>query len=221
MTVTVTEGVSAYLAALYIKVPLNNWTPKLSYLVCRGLVDNGILPGKAVIGVMRERFFESCDDGRPHGYSVRCSNYAWIDAGDEGLFDPCKQDHLIAGKYIFQTKPSAEYFSPLDPLSMTISDLPTHYSSDEVYPVRRGLHKEVLSRLLGFKVEIAGLTMTEAAYLSALPLSELGKYDKLLYEFLIQNNLSKLILLPSVKKVFPQMAKNSPQSFRQPLNEEI
>lgn len=219
MNDTITEGISAYLASLYINVPLNDWTPKLSYLVCRGLVDNGILPGKAVIGVLRERFYESYDEERPDGYSVRHSNYAWIDAGDEGIFDPCNPDHLITDKFLFKTKLSAEYYSPVDPLTMTMRDLPTHYSSDELYPVRRGLHKEVFSRLLGFRVEVAGLTMTEAAYLSALPLNELGRSDKLLYEFLIKNNLSKLLSLRYVEKIFPHMAKSSPQSFRFPLDE--
>ncbi|EIZ1085925.1 hypothetical protein MPI44_004473 [Klebsiella oxytoca] len=219
MNDTITEGISANLASLYINVPLNDWTPRLSYLVCRALVDNAILPGKAVIGVLRERFFESYDEGRPDGYSVRHSNYAWIDAGDEELFDPCKPEYLTSDKFIFKTKSSDEYFSPIDPLTMTIRDLPTHYSSDEIYPVRRGLHKEVFSRLLGFRVEVAGLTMTEVAYLSALPLSQLGKNDKLLYEFLVKNNLSRLLPLKNVEKVFPQMAKASPLSFRRPLDE--
>ncbi|MGQ6030163.1 hypothetical protein ACUNHT_14625 [Serratia sp. IR-2025] len=214
MSNTITEGINSYLASLYINMSLKDWTPKSSYLVCRGLVDNGILHGDAVIGVLRERFFESYDEERPDGYSVRYSNYAWIDAGSEGLFDPCRPDFLHPDKCIFKTKLSAEYFSPVNPLTMTINDLPSHYNSDENYPVRRGLHKEVFSRLLGFRVEVEGLTMTEVAYLSALPLNELGKNSKLVYEFLIKNNLSKLLLLKNVEKVFPQLAKASPQSFR-------
>ncbi|WP_243211224.1 hypothetical protein JQ760_027710 (plasmid) [Klebsiella pneumoniae] len=219
MNDTITEGINAYLASLYINMPLNDWTPKLSYLVCRGLVDNGILQGKTVIGVLRERYLESYDEERPAGYSVRYSNYAWIDTGGEVIFDPCRPEYLVSEKYIFQTKLSAEYFSPINPLTMTTRDLPTHYNSEEIYPVRRGLHKEVFSRLLGFRVEVNGLTMTEAAYLSAQPLNELGENAKLLYEFLIKNNLSKLLLLQNVKKVFPQIAKVSPQSFRLSLDE--
>lgn len=84
MSNTITEGINSYLASLYINMSLKDWTPKSSYLVCRGLVDNGILHGDAVIGVLRERFFESYDEERPDGYSVRYSNYAWIDAGSEG-----------------------------------------------------------------------------------------------------------------------------------------
>lgn len=56
MSNTITEGINSYLASLYINMSLKDWTPKSSYLVCRGLVDNGILHGDAVIGVLRERF---------------------------------------------------------------------------------------------------------------------------------------------------------------------
>lgn len=208
------KGINVNSAALCINVPLKYWLPKFSYLVCRGLVDNKILPGKAVIGVLRERFYESKDDERPDGFSVRFSNYAWIDSGDKGLFDPCNPENLSESKYIFHTKSFSEYYSPVNPLTMNLSELPKHYLSDEIYPIRRGLHKQVFSWLLGLKVEVSGLTMTEIAYLSELPLKKLGNYDKLLYEFLINNNLSKLIPIKNIEVVFPQMAYSYPSSFR-------
>lgn len=214
MNVTKINNVSAYSAALYINVPLNDWTPAFSYIVCRGLVDKCILPGKAVIGILRERYFNPCDVSRPSGYSVKYSNYAWIDAGEHGIFDPCKPGHLLEYEYIYQTDPSGSYFSPVEPLMMAVNELPTHYSYDEIYPVNRGLHKEVFSRLLGFDAAVSGLTMTEVAYISALPLDVLGRNSKLVYEFLIKNNLSQLIPLKNARKIFPRMAYASPHSFR-------
>ncbi|OTA14238.1 hypothetical protein Xvie_03896 [Xenorhabdus vietnamensis] len=166
MDLSITDGICIDFTSMYIDIPVTNWTPKFSYLVCRGLVDNGILPGKAVIGMFRKRVFDSFDKERPDGYTVVYSNYAWIDAGEDGLIDPCNWNHAGTEKTLLQVERSDAYFCAVDPLNISNNDLPAHYISDELYPIPRGLHKETFNRLLNFKIEVAGLTMVEAAYLA-------------------------------------------------------
>jgi hypothetical protein len=208
------DGIRADSAARYIDVPFSRWTPNLSYLVCRGLVDNGIVPGKVVIGAFRERVFESFYEDRPDGYTILHSNYAWVDAGEVGVIDPCRSDFNHPDKSLFHSPLTLEYHAPINPLEMSVAALPPHYSSDEQFTLNRGLHKVVISRLLGFKVEVAGLTMIEAAYLATLPLSTLGDHAKMVYLFLMQNHLNRLIPINNVKKIFPQLVKASPHFFQ-------
>ncbi len=216
MNQEIVEGIRADSVASYIDIPLVSWTPQLSYLVCRGLVDNGLLPGKVVIGAFRERVFESFYEEHEDGYAVVHFNYAWIDAGENGVIDPCRSDLSHADKRLFHSPLTLEYHAPVDPLEMNRADLPPHYTTDELYPLKRGLHKEVMCRLLGYKVQVAGLTMIEAAYLATLPVLTLGDNAKMIYLFLMKNNLNKLIPINNVKKIFPRVARVSPQLFRPP-----
>lgn len=218
MKTEITDGMLVKTAAFNIGIPLSDWTPQLSYLVCRALVDENMLPGKAVIGTLRERVYDSRHEGQQPGYAIVYSNYAWIDTGD-GLIDPCKWGPSGADKSVLHTGHSLSYFSGIDPLAVTRNELPVHYTSDELYPIRRGYEKETLNRLLGFKEEVPGLTMVEAAYLAERPPDELGRNCRILYEFLIKNKLNKLIPLSHVQRIFPQMAKASPRSFRSPQAE--
>ncbi|ELY4881513.1 hypothetical protein ACLI07_23120 (plasmid) [Providencia huaxiensis] len=216
MNPEIVDGIRADSVANYIDIPLSSWTPKQSYLVCRGLVDNGIVPGKVVIGAFRERVFESFYEDHDDGYAVVHFNYAWIDAGENGVIDPCRSDLNHADQRLFHSPLTQEYHAPIDPLEMKSADLPPHYAIDELFPLKRGLHKEVVNRLLGYKVEVAGLTMIEAAYLATLPVLTLGDNAKMIYLFLMQNNLNKLIPIDNVEKFFPRLARVSPQLFQPP-----
>lgn len=197
----------------YIGIPLKLWTPKLSYLICRRMLQEGILSGTAYIGLKRVRVYSSLVDSKMDGYDVINSCYGWIETDGGLIVDPLDWQDNEDGKYIHHSAKPDDYSYGCDPLNVSASNLPKHYVSDESFNIRRGLHKETFSRLLGYNSEVSGLTMTEVAYLANLPLSQLGSPGRMTFDFLIENKLSKLIQLKHAIIINPQMAKYSPESF--------
>lgn len=200
------------LAERLISIPSESWTPKISYLVSREMVDNEILEGNAFIGTLRKQVFETYCEGRK-SFAIQQTNYGWVQLKNGFIVDPCRIILHGNKKTLKPVENIGQFYNGLDPLNITTDEIPVHYNSDELFPVLRGKHKEVLSRLLGFKVEVSGLTMIEAAYIANLSLDGLGTNRKLVYEFLIRSGLTKLIPYKNVKVVFPQMAASLPEVF--------
>lgn len=213
MSKEICESLHIDSAQYFINIPLSKWTPMNSYLVCRALTDFGIIEGSAVIGTLRTKVFDSTDTQRPDSYSVVHSNYGWIVTATGKIMDPCNWVQFPDAKYAHISDPDGRYYDGIDPMAINASQLPVHYHSDEIYAIRRGLHKEVIGRILELKVEVPGLTMTEAAFIANLPLQALGCNAKIIYEFLIRCGLSRIIPIQSVRRIFPQMARDFAGSF--------
>lgn len=201
------------LHASYIDVPIQYWTPELSYLVCRALTDEGIIEGVSLIGSLRNLAYIPADGNGSKGFELASTNYAWIETSGGQVIDPCDWEVRPDGKYFYQRENTGRYYQGQDPLLLSASQLPTHYSSDELFNLSRGLQKEVFGRLLELDVEVAGITMPEAAYVAKQPLQRLGGHAKMVYEFLIANGMSKLIPLKQVAVIFPQLASACPNKF--------
>ncbi|EOC0011570.1 hypothetical protein ACI0X9_003254 [Cronobacter turicensis] len=206
------EIIDVCFAEREILIPSKSWVPEKSYLISRELVDRNILKGKAYIGTLREQLYEPYDDGRKV-FKVLHTNYGWVELNNGLVIDPCSFIKSADANTLQPVSNIGQFYGGLNPQEITTTQIPMHYNSDELYPIIRGLHKEVFGRLLGFKVEVSGLTILEAAFIANLPIEKLGKNSKLVYEFLLRNGLSRLIPYKHVKVVFPQMAKSRPNAF--------
>jgi len=193
-------------------IALRRWNAKLSYLACRELVDRKIISGKAMLGTYREPNLDPSDN-ELLGYTIKHTNYGWIVTDNGLIFDPC---NCVAGSdrpVPLITSQNESYYAAIDPLTAEIEDIPDHYESDEIFQLKPGLHREVFSQILDYFIGIKGLTMLEAAVIANQNFDRLQPYNKLVYEYLVDQKLSKLIPLNNIKKSHPHLARKSPGHF--------
>ncbi len=211
-------------AGYCIGIPANEWTHKNSYLVCRSLLALGFVSGTAMIGTLRKIVRPALNSLEHDIYSVIHTQYGWIDDGLGKVIDPCLWLRYGANPFnkdFLHPMVTDEYSFEVDPLIMKASDMPIHYIPDELFPLRRGLLRETCRRILAYDMQVDGLNMTEAAFISAQPLSLFGRDAKLVYEFLISAGLSKLLPLSHVQRIHPSLAHKASDSFFNDINQDV
>lgn len=204
------EGIRLIATGLCIDIPHSTWTHQHSYLICRGLIQSGIFTGRAMIGTRLIRHKEERNKGDHGVFTVAHTQYAWIELEDNSILDPvlCLTNMDANGEPQYRIERDlACYIDGIDPTTCVRSKLPVHYRDDEIYPVRRGIMRELCSRTLGYTLQVEGLTMAEAVYIINQPLSMFGSHSRMLYEHFMQQGLSRVIPITKVNVVNPALAK--------------
>ncbi|MGP8956816.1 Uncharacterised protein [Escherichia coli] len=221
MTDSCIDGLRLVSTSYQIGFPWNEWSESKSYIVCRALVDQGVIAGTATIGTRRKMVKERINPGDRGIYQITETQYGWIALNGGGVLDPCG----FLGKPLFGAEPQfcilendECYIRGINPVQCPRSHLPEHLVSDELFPLTRGVMRDTCSRLLGYRLHIQGLTMSEAAYLLSRPLTDFDRYSRLVYEYFIKMGLSSMMPLSNIKLLHPNLARKGWRSFYNDLD---
>lgn len=210
------DGLSIAATSYFIGMPVNSWSEPKSYIICRALTDQGVIDGTAMIGIRRKMVRDRLNPGDRGLYQITNTQYGWIKLADGGIIDPCKiigQTHYEP-ETCYQIQDDEEcYIRGIDPVLCLRDSLPEHLVSDELFPLTRGVMRDTCSRLLGHRLHVQALTMSEAAYLMSRPLSDFERYSRLVYEYFIRMGLSSMMSLSKIKTIHPQLARKNWQLF--------
>lgn len=204
------DGIRLIATSYCISIPHAEWTPQHSYLVCRALLQRGVFGGKAMLGTRLTRHKEAVNDGDHGVFSISHTQYGWLVLEDGTILDPvgCLQNTDDSGEPQYRIEyDSACYIDGIDPMTCDRSELPKHFSEDEIYRVKRGVMREICSRALGYTLQVEGLTMAEVVFLLNQPLSVFGGHSRMLYEHFMGLGLSRVMPISKVNVINPTLAK--------------
>ncbi|WP_434526457.1 hypothetical protein [Photorhabdus asymbiotica] len=217
MNKSIIEELQLISTSYYIGIPYTEWSAQNSYLVCRALVDECVISrGVPLIGTRRELKKEASKDGDYGVYTLGNTQYGWISLPDGTVIDPCEFTRCTVEEdepHFSIRENQGCYMWGVDPTRCSRSELPQHHIADEIFNVKRGVMRELCSRILGYTLQVEGLTMAEAAYIASQPLSAFDRHSRLIYEHFMMLGLNKLLPLTQVSKVHPLIARKSWRSF--------
>ena len=87
MTDSCIDGLRLVSTSYQIGFPWNEWSESKSYIVCRALVDQGVIAGTATIGTRRKMVKERINPGDRGIYQITETQYGWIALNGGGVFD--------------------------------------------------------------------------------------------------------------------------------------
>ena len=215
MTNKFIDGLRLISCSYHIDFPYSSWTSANSYLVCRALVDNYVIEGTAMIGTRMNKEKDAINKGDRGIYTVGNTQYGWINLPDNSVLDPCHWLHeqlKNEPQFIIQADKNC-YVGGINPIICDRREIPKHYEPDAIFVIKRGVMRELCSRILGYELQVESLTMAEVAYISSRPLSEFGSYARLIYEHFITLGLSKLLPITKVSRVHPSIARRHSNLF--------